>query len=540
MIRRVNLGVRLATGFGLLAVIIIIQSMIALGNMSKIQDSQNDLSINWLPSVIAVEKLRFTMIRYRVFTLRLILDASPNVVTQTETKLAAIGKEVDAAFEEYRMLMSEEREREIFPNLIRNRDQYIANTQSIEKLVESGDISKAKDVIEFKQNPLADLITRDLADLEEINTDGAHASVRLATEVYNHSTIIIYITIALSLVITGALAYVVTRSITIPIHDALTATERVASGNLSHRIDSIGNDEPARLIGGIAIMQDNLRQTISEIATSSSQLATATARLTNVAADANISLQRQNDEVQQAATAVTEMSAAVDEVARNATSTSEASNMSSALAKEGRERVRQTVAAIQSMSHEVTNTSSLVESLAEKSQQIGKVLDVIRAIAEQTNLLALNAAIEAARAGEMGRGFAVVADEVRGLAHRTQVSTKEIEGMIRSVQEGSNFAVISMRQSTAHTKETLDIAQEAGIALDQITEQSSTISDRNVLIASASEEQAQVAREVDRNIINISNLSTQSADGVSKTSASAQELSALTVSLNNLVGRFVL
>ena len=287
-------------------------------------------------------------------------------------------------------------------------------------------------------------------------------------------------------------------------------------------------------------VRTSLRRTIGEIASSSSQLAAATEELNNVAIDSTRNLQRQNDEIQQAATAVTEMSAAVDEVARNASSTSEASNKSSRLAKEGRERVLQTVTAIQAMTHEVTKTSGLIEGLAEQSQGIGKVLDVIRAIAEQTNLLALNAAIEAARAGEAGRGFAVVADEVRALAHRTQVSTQEIEQMISKIQEGSHTAVVSMRDSASHTKNTLSIAQEAGVTLDEISENSATISDRNLLIASASEEQAAVAREVDRNIINISDLSTQSAAGANQTSASANELARLATSLNGLVTRFIL
>jgi methyl-accepting chemotaxis protein len=221
-------------------------------------------------------------------------------------------------------------------------------------------------------------------------------------------------------------------------------------------------------------------------------------------------------------------------------STSEASNQSTQLAEDGRARVRQTVSSIENMTREVSKTSELMEGLAAQSQDIGKVLDVIRAIAEQTNLLALNAAIEAARAGEAGRGFAVVADEVRALAHRTQVSTKEIEQMIAAIQSGTHSAVESMRESTEHARDTLGIAQQAGEALDEIHARSGTISERNLLIASASEEQAAVAREVDRNIINISDLSTQSAAGANQTSASAQELARLATELNTLVARFVL
>jgi methyl-accepting chemotaxis protein len=169
---------------------------------------------------------------------------------------------------------------------------------------------------------------------------------------------------------------------------------------------------------------------------------------------------------------------------------------------------------------------------------ISKVLDVIRAIAEQTNLLALNAAIEAARAGEAGRGFAVVADEVRALAHRTQASTQEIEQMVGTIQKGSAGAMDAMQTSTQRARQTLEIAQDAGGALDRITDAINQISERNLVIASASEEQAQVAREVDRNLVNIRDLAVQTSDGANQTNAASQELSKLATSLNTLVARF--
>ena len=212
----------------------------------------------------------------------------------------------------------------------------------------------------------------------------------------------------------------------------------------------------------------------------------------------------------------------------------------SRLAHEGRDKVKLTVTALRSMTEEFSRTSALIGGLAEQSKDIGKVLDVIRAIAEQTNLLALNAAIEAARAGEAGRGFAVVADEVRALAHRTQVSTQEIEQMISQVQGGTTAAVQSMKGSVEHAGKTLTVAEEAGGALEQIYQKAGQIGERNLLIASASEEQAAVAREVDRNIVNISDLSTQTAAGANQTSAATYELARLATDLNTLVSRFVI
>ncbi|MDP2147861.1 MAG: methyl-accepting chemotaxis protein, partial [Pseudomonas sp.] len=214
------------------------------------------------------------------------------------------------------------------------------------------------------------------------------------------------------------------------------------------------------------------------------------------------------------------------------------SKNATASAGDGRDLVQETVSAIERMSGDVQGTATLIGALAEESRDIGKVLDVIRGLADQTNLLALNAAIEAARAGEAGRGFAVVADEVRALAHRTQQSTSEIERMIGSIQAGTEQAVDSMRNSTERAESTLNIAKGAGMSLDTINSAIIEINERNLVIASAAEEQAQVAREVDRNLVNIRDLSVQSATGASQTSAASSELSRLAVDLNGMVGRF--
>jgi methyl-accepting chemotaxis protein len=152
--------------------------------------------------------------------------------------------------------------------------------------------------------------------------------------------------------------------------------------------------------------------------------------------------------------------------------------------------------------------------------------------------LALNAAIEAARAGEAGRGFAVVADEVRALAHRTQQSTAEIEQMIVGIQTGTERAVTAMHSSQGRATGTLEVAQSAGQALEVIAEAIASINQRNLVIASASEEQAQVAREVDRNLVNIRDLAMQTSAGANQTSAAAQDLSRLAVDLNGMVAQF--
>ncbi|WP_371411869.1 methyl-accepting chemotaxis protein [Pseudomonas amygdali] len=287
------------------------------------------------------------------------------------------------------------------------------------------------------------------------------------------------------------------------------------------------------------MMQVNLREAMRHIGSSATQLASAATELNSVTEDSYRGLNQQNAEIDQAATAINEMTSAVEEVARNAVSTSDASTQSSTSALAGQTRVIETVQSIQTLTDNVQATSTLVQNLANQSQDIGKVLDVIRSIAEQTNLLALNAAIEAARAGESGRGFAVVADEVRALAHRTQQSTLEIDSMVNAMRSVSAQALDSMNTSRDDRADsTLALAKGAGESLSEITSSINQISERNLVIASAAEEQAQVSREVDRNIVNIRDLSMQSSQGANQISASSHELSRLAADLNQVVSRF--
>ena len=268
------------------------------------------------------------------------------------------------------------------------------------------------------------------------------------------------------------------------------------------------------------------------------QVAAAAEEMHAITEQTSQGIHRQNGEIQMAATAVNEMSAAVEEVARNANHTSDASREAEQSAETGRRQVSVTRDTIVQLTGKLEGTSQVISRLAQEALSIGQVLEVIRTIAEQTNLLALNAAIEAARAGDQGRGFAVVADEVRALAQRTQSSTQEIERMIGAIQNASQESVGAMQQSSEFASRSQALASEADQALQQIAERVGQINEMNLVIASAAEEQAQVAREVDRNLVAIRDIAEQSADGASQTSSASDELARLATDLNGMVQRF--
>lgn len=417
---------------------------------------------------------------------------------------------------------------------------YISASQNIFDLQQAGKLEEARN----RLNALADGEFNKARGHLQVMIDSNKRQIKEGAEAADRlqSTSVFMLTagIVIAFVVAIMLGILITRMITGPLRSAIEVAQRIASGDLTQSVSSTRGDEAGHLLNAIGTMQGNLKRTIQEISSASDQLASAAEELGAVTEESTRGLTRQNDEIQQAATAVNEMTAAVEEVARNAVSTSEESKSLATDAANGRGQVDNTVKGIGTMVSEITESTGSVTTLAGHVRDISKVLEVIRSIAEQTNLLALNAAIEAARAGEQGRGFAVVADEVRALAHRTQASTVEIEGMIGTVQSGADGAVAAMSKSLATATNTQELALRAGSALEKITSGVGMINERNMVIASASEEQAQVAREVDRNLVNIQELSAQSAAGANQTSASSQELSRLATSFNTMVAQFKL
>jgi methyl-accepting chemotaxis protein len=521
-----------------LALMVFALGAFALLQMSNMRAQSDEVDNNWLPSVMAVGEMSQDMLRLRALTMRLLLNRDPQALEQNVAKLNELRGVLSEAQQRYDVLIVLPEERKLFDRFKVAEHQYLEFQAQVMQLSAQNRVAEAATILNGQMSPLADEIAVLLRELVELNKHNANLATEAARLVFMNSRVWVGVMIGVTTLITIGLALLLTRSIVLPLAQSLGVAEVVAGGDLTGDINISGKDEPARLLQALKSMQYNLRETIRQISESSSQLASASEELSCVTEDATRGLHQQSLEIEQAATAVNQMTAAVEEVASNAAATSEASRESDRIAQHGREQVHQTVLSIESLADDVTANASQVEDLAQKVYSISKVLDVIRSIAEQTNLLALNAAIEAARAGDAGRGFAVVADEVRALAHRTQQSTQEIEQMIGGIQQGTDSAVSSMQQSNVRARSTLELAKAAGTALEEIASAFTLINERNLVIASASEEQAAVAREVDRNLMNIRDLAMQTSAGANQTSAASQELSRLAVDLNSMVAKF--
>ncbi len=322
------------------------------------------------------------------------------------------------------------------------------------------------------------------------------------------------------------------------INELKVSSKKIAEGDLSVRVKCDAKDELGEVARAFNDMAEKFTGVVNKIMTSSRHLSDATRELSMTATQTSDGLSAQQQQTEQVATAITEMTASVLEVARNAEQASTAAHEADSEATKGKGVVSSTVEAIEAVASEVQKASVVIDSLEKDSEGVGSVLDVIKGIAEQTNLLALNAAIEAARAGEQGRGFAVVAEEVRTLASRTQESTQEIQEMIEGLQSNAASAVKVMNSARERTESSVEQAVQAGSSLDSITQAVNTINDMNAQIASAAEQQSAVSEEINSSVVSISELSSQTSVGAEQTSRSSEELARLSQELEGMVGQF--
>ncbi len=392
--------------------------------------------------------------------------------------------------------------------------------------------SEAGPLLESAQADVNTLVSR-LRDLVEENSQTMITQLD-ATRVF----VAVLAVVGLLLGLGGAL--LLGQVISRPLRSAVQAMNEIAEGggDLTCGLNLKSRDELGQMCDAFNRFVGKIREIVGPVSESTQQLADASGRMSQITAETREGVRRQQQETEQVATAMNEMTATAQDMSGNAGSAAEAAENADRAAHEGSEVVRQTVESINRLAGAVEHTAAALFKLDEDSQNIGTVLDVIRGVAEQTNLLALNAAIEAARAGEQGRGFAVVADEVRTLAQRTQESTEEIQTMIERLQTGTRKAVEAMSDGRDQAQDSVEQADRAGDSLQAITQAVDTIREMNGHIAQASNQQEQVAEEINRNIANITRVAEQTADGTGELQAASEQLAALSRQLEGLVGHF--
>jgi methyl-accepting chemotaxis protein len=336
------------------------------------------------------------------------------------------------------------------------------------------------------------------------------------------------------------LIWLTASGVTRPINSVAEMLKNIASGegDLTQRLNYSKKDELGELVNWFNRFLDKLQPTIAQIKQSITEARGTADQSSEIARQTSEGMQVQFREIDQVATASNEMSATAHDVANSASNAANAAKGADQSARDGMSIIERSTRDINQLADEVSKAVTEVEALAVNSEQIGSVLEVIRSIAEQTNLLALNAAIEAARAGESGRGFAVVADEVRNLAKRTQDSVEEIRIVIERIQTGTRGVVATMHSSQTQAHNNAGQIRQAVDALGKISDAVTVISDMNLQIASAAEQQSAVAEEVNRNVSAIRTVTETLTEQATESAAISSQLNSLASQQMKLMDQF--
>lgn len=346
---------------------------------------------------------------------------------------------------------------------------------------------------------------------------------------YEHDSVMSQSTFALIgiLLVAALSSWLLAGIIVTPIRQLQQTVREIAKGNLLVKAQEEGNNEITLLARDVNATVTQLRQTVESLVRISTDVASASTELATVMTQASVNSDQEKQEVEQVASAVNQLQSTAQSVTDHAHSADGAAQQANQLASQSLRMFEESHRATAKMADQLREAAQVVNQLKEQSERIGNVTEVIRSISEQTNLLALNAAIEAARAGESGRGFAVVADEVRMLAARTQTSTQEIQAIIEELQNQSNTANSSMHSSLSLLEQNQSLAAKVSASLTEINHSISALGQINAQVATASEEQSQVTKDINRNLSNIYELVSQNVTGITQSAAASHELSDL-------------
>lgn len=397
--------------------------------------------------------------------------------------------------------------------------------------------SASKIIIDYNGNPvLSSFDTIELGDFKwvliaEIDEAEAFDTSNTLTQI---STIIIIIA-SFIIILVG---WYIAKNISSPIEEAVKAVQRVSSGDLTENVKVNQSDELGILQQAMHDMIAKLKNMIEHMSSSAEQQAAASQELSSITAHTQQNVSHQHQATDQVATAINEMSASIDEVTNRTSEASAAADSSMHLVGTSASTVNETIEQIHRLSDRILSSKSMIDEVQEGTTNIVNILVVIKGIADQTNLLALNAAIEAARAGEQGRGFAVVADEVRTLAQNTQNSTVEIEHMIQSLETKVAKATEAMNKGSEQAKSIVEKTHEVTESLSEVEASVSLISDMNIQISTATQQQSDVAKDITQQAVQISDISVETGDGAKEISAASDELATLAADLSDQVKAF--
>jgi methyl-accepting chemotaxis protein len=517
-----------------------ILSIVSVSGINSVGKEGREIRENYLASIVNLSKATEQLYSLVIQGKNHITSPNEEVMLKLESDMRQSEANTRQYLEAFAETLDAGEETELFNKFNAAFAKYMEIHERVRSLSASNDDVIAAEISGTEGAAAFEEMKQLMDKMLQNNVSGAdvassQADTNLSTALW--LTITISVTAIVFIVLSSALGFLPVLTRIRKIENNMNEISE-GEGDLRSRLKDNSNDEIGQLSASFNRFVSNIQELVVEVSSSTDQLATSASQLKNTSGNMARVSHDQQDDVLQASSAIEEINTTVQQISDSANTASTAAIEARDETNRGHQVVGQTICSINKLANDVTNVSGIIEKLEQDSDNIGKILDVIRGIAEQTNLLALNAAIEAARAGEQGRGFAVVADEVRTLAGRTQASTQEIQQMIERLQQGTESAASAMSKSKVQTQEVVTLAQDAGKALDKITAAVTAITDMNYQIAASSEEQASVSREIKRNMDNVNSASARMTSEMSQSNAAAEKLAEMANNLQSLIRRF--
>ncbi|MBJ6751544.1 methyl-accepting chemotaxis protein [Geomonas anaerohicana] len=537
---RLSIGTKLTGGFLLVAFISLLVGGFGYLQIHKINDADTFLYQKGLTPVREIGTIATNFQRLRVNLRDIVLATDQKDIQQYDAKIKEFRGNIDKACLELQKALPTEETKKLFAHFLETRKAF---TPHVDKIVALAGENKDAEATEYIKGA-ANKAVRDEMDaidnLEQVMVkEGQRISDSNTIVADRAGRIMIGLAVA-GFVVAFLLGMMISRSITVPLRVLVGKAQQVSDGDLLVSIDNASGDEVGELADAFKSMTENLRGILGRVAETSNQVASASSQLQATSEQIATGAEEVAAQAGTVATAGEEMSATSADIAQSCQMAAAGAKHASVTAENGAVVVERTVAVMNQIAEKVQASARTVESLGERSDQIGAIIGTIEDIADQTNLLALNAAIEAARAGEQGRGFAVVADEVRALAERTTRATREIGEMIKGIQSETKGAVSAMVEGVQQVETGTEEAAKSGAALQDILSQINEVRMQINQVATAAEEQTATTGEISSNIMQITAVVQQTARGAQECAGAASMLSGNSVELQRLVHQFKL
>ncbi|QBP76951.1 HAMP domain-containing protein [Herbaspirillum huttiense] len=502
---------KLNAGFLVVLMFIVALGGFSIAQLAQVNQSSTDIARNWLPSIDTLSKISLALARSRSFDMQQVLTEDKKEEQAARERgnkqMAVLEKEVA----HYATLVSEPREKELFPEIQRNIAAYKAAHERMEKLFIDGQKQAGYAVLTADSTPVYRKLQDQINELSEVNSKGAAVSEQQATTVYEQARMAIFALIATCVVLALTLSWWIARLVSRPLTQAVSIARQVAEGDLTARIpDNTGRDETAQLMAALKQMNDNLLNIVQEVRTGTDTISTASAEIATGNMDLSSRTEQQAGALEETASAMEELTSTVRQNSDNARQANQLAVSASEVAQAGGQVVGKVV--------------HTMDAINESSRKIADIISVIDGIAFQTNILALNAAVEAARAGEQGRGFAVVASEVRSLAQRSASAAHEIKALIDD----------SVAKVDTGTK----LVGEAGQTMNEVVASVKRVSDIVAEITAAGAEQSQGIEQINNAVVQMDENTQQNAALVEQAAAAAKALQEQATRLSQTVGVF--